>query len=177
MIEKKLNTKTLYKGRFLEFIEDQIEIDSDPVITASRQYLLHPGGVCILPQLDAKHIILVKQYRTPINQILYEIPAGKIDPNELPFKTAQRELREETGYTASNWIDLGKIYPCPGYSNEILYVFFASNLQPGSQDLDYSEVVEAEVFHIDQVHSMIDDGSIRDAKTISVLHLARRYFI
>lgn len=174
MIEKTLSRKTLYQGRFLEFVEDSVEIETNPPLLATRQYLLHPGGVCILPQLDSEHIILVKQYRSPVSQLLYEIPAGKIDPNEDPLKTAQRELREETGYTAEQWVDLGPTYPCPGYSNEILYVYFAKGLKLGVQDLDDGELVEAEPFKISQVLDLIDQGVIRDSKTIAAILLARK---
>lgn len=174
MIEKIISTKTLHKGKFLDFIEDQIEIEVEPVIKSSRQYFTHPGGVCILP-IIGDQIALIKQYRTPVQKIIYEIPAGKLDSGEQPFDAAKRELQEETGYSAGKWTDLGFIYPCPGYSTERLYVYLAQDLDAGAQNLDHGEIVELELMTIAQVTEMIQQGRIPDAKTIAALFLAQQY--
>lgn len=174
MIEKTTSSKILHKGKFLDFIEDQIEIITEPVIKSIRQYFIHPGGVCIIPIVD-NQIALIKQYRTPVGKIIYEIPAGKLDPGEDPFTAAQRELQEETGYSSGKWTDLGHIYPCPGYSTELLYIYLAQDLVAGEQNLDHGELVELELTPIDKVIEMIHQGLIPDAKTIAALFLAQRH--
>jgi ADP-ribose pyrophosphatase len=175
MIEKITGTKLLYKGKFLDFIEDAIEIETEPVIQAIRQYFVHPGGVCVVPVLDDGSIILVEQFRTPLGKLIYEIPAGKRDAGEEPFMTATRELQEETGYTATRWTDLGHIYPCPGYSTEILYMYLAQGLVPGKQNLDHGELVNVVKMPIAKAIEMIHAGLIPDAKTISGIFLAKKY--
>lgn len=176
MHEKTLSSKLLYKGKFLDFKEDVVEIDTEPKIESFRQYMIHPGGVCIIPVLDDGRIVLEKQFRKPIEQILYEIPAGKIDPGENdPLGTAKRELQEETGYTAETWIDLGIIYPCPGYSTEILYLYLAKDLKAGEQNLDHGELIDIEIMSLEEIENKIYNGEIRDSKTINGIFLAKKY--
>ena len=176
MIEKSISSKTLYQGKFLSFKEDQVEIQIEPPIISLRQYLVHPGGVCVVPLLEDKKIVLIKQFRMPVNDLLLEIPAGKIDPGETDnLLTAKRELQEETGYTAKTWIDLGYTLPCPGYSTEKLYVYLAKDLQPGSQNLDHGEVIENYIISIDEALQKITTGEIIDSKTIVGIHLAMKY--
>lgn len=176
MIEKSISSKLLHQGKFLCFKEDQVEIDTKPPVQASRQYLVHPGGVCVVPLLDNKRIVLIKQYRMPVGELLLEIPAGKIDPGETDnLATGKRELQEETGYTAKTWIDLGYILPCPGYSTERLYMFVAKDLVPGSQNLDHGEVIENHIITIDEALAKIKSGELRDAKTICGIYLAMCY--
>ncbi|MEY3369959.1 MAG: hypothetical protein RLZZ361_629 [Cyanobacteriota bacterium] len=173
MIEKSVSSKTLYQGKFLNFKEDYVEIQVEPPILSLRQYLEHPGGVCVIPLLDNKQIVLIKQFRMPVNDLLLEIPAGKIDPGETDnLMTAKRELQEETGYTAKTWIDLGYTLPCPGYSTEKLYIYLAKDLEPGVQNLDHGEVIENCIITIDDALHKIKTGEIIDSKTIVGLHLA-----
>ena len=173
MIEKSISSKTLYQGKFLCFKEDHVEIQVEPPIRSLRQYLVHPGGVCVVPILDDKKIVLIKQYRMPVSDLLLEIPAGKIDPGETDnLETAKRELKEETGFTARTWIDLGYTLPCPGYSTEKLYIYLAKNLEPGVQNLDHGEVIENHIITIDEAIQKIRTGEIIDSKTIVGIHLA-----
>lgn len=172
MIEKRLDTKLLYKGKFLDFVEDHIEIQGSSPLKAIRQYFVHPGGVCVVPVLDDGTVILVEQFRTPIGKVIYEIPAGKMDQGEDTLVTAQRELREETGYSAKTWIDLGHTHTCPGYSTEALHMYLAKGLIEGNQDLDHGEVVEVSKMKLEDLIAKIHDGSITDAKTIVALFLA-----
>ena len=174
MKEKTLNIKTLHEGKFLKFVHHDIEIDVDPPIQAVRQFLLHPGGVCIVPVTKEGKIILVEQYRKPIEQSILEIPAGKIDPGEDTLKTAQRELEEETGYSSNEWQKLGEIVPCPGYSNEILHIYIAKNLKPGKQNLDFGEFVTCHEFSFDEIKKLILENKLQDAKTISAIFLAEK---
>ena len=176
MHEKTISSKLLYQGKFLEFKEDKIEIDTEPKIEGFRQYLVHPGGVCIIPVLDNGDIILEKQFRKPLEKIILEIPAGKIDPGETDtLETAKRELQEETGYTAETWIDLGLIYPCPGYSTEVLQLYLAKDLKAGKQNLDYGELIELETLSLEEIEKKIHNGEIRDGKTITGIFLAKKY--
>lgn len=176
MIEKTISSRIIHHGKFLNFREDIVEIDADPVIEATRQYIIHPGGVCIIPVLDDGRIVLEKQFRKPLDQVILEIPAGKIDPGEDDtLETAKRELQEETGYTATEWIDLGLIYPCPGYSTETLYLYLAKGLTEGPQNLDYGELIELEILSLEEIENKIHHGEIRDSKTINGIYLAKKY--
>ncbi len=176
MIEKSISSKTLYQGKFLCFKEDHVEIQVEPPIRSLRQYLVHPGGVCVVPILDDKKIVLIKQFRMPVNDLLLEIPAGKIDAGETDnLLTAKRELQEETGYTAKTWIDLGYTLPCPGYSTEKLYIYLAKDLVPGVQNLDHGEVIENYIISIDEALQKIKSGEIKDSKTIVGIYLALSY--
>ncbi len=173
MIEKSISSKILYEGKFLCFKEDQVRILTKPPIESLRQYLVHPGGVCVVPILDNRKIVLIKQFRMPVNELLLEIPAGKIDPGETDnLETAKRELKEETGYTAKTWLDLGYTLPCPGYSTERLYIYLAKDLEPGVQNLDHGEVIENHIISIDEAIQKIRTGEIIDSKTIVGIHLA-----
>ncbi|MDD9898395.1 MAG: NUDIX hydrolase [Candidatus Melainabacteria bacterium] len=174
MIERTIRSQILYKGKFLDFMEDHVEIEVEPPMQASRQYFVHPGGVCVVPIIDDQ-IALIKQFRSPVGEIIYEIPAGKLDGKEDPFQAAKRELQEETGYSSTNWIDLGFIYPCPGYSTERLYIYLALDLVAGDQQLDHGEFVELEMMPLKHTHELIHQGQIPDAKTIAALFLAQRY--
>jgi ADP-ribose pyrophosphatase len=176
VIEKSISSKTLYQGKFLCFKEDHVEIQVEPPIRSLRQYLVHPGGVCVVPILDDKKIVLIKQFRMPVNDLLLEIPAGKIDAGETDnLLTAKRELQEETGYTAKTWIDLGYTLPCPGYSTEKLYIYLAKDLVPGVQNLDHGEVIENYIISIDEALQKIKSGEIKDSKTIVGIYLALSY--
>ena len=166
MIEKQLSSKILHKGRFLDFIEDQVEIENSGGIVAPRQYFSHPGGVCIIPILDKDYIVMVRQFRTPVGEVIYEFPAGKRDKGEAPLETAVRELKEETGFTAKTWLDRGFIYPSPGYCTEKLYLYQAEDLASGTDNPDEGEILEIEIMKIAKAFEMVSTGHIRDAKTI-----------
>ena len=166
MIERQISSKILHKGRFLDFIEDQVEIENSGGIVAPRQYFSHPGGVCVIPVLDKDYIVMVRQFRTPVGEIIYEFPAGKRDKDEEPLATAIRELKEETGFTAKLWHDRGFIYPSPGYCTEKLYLFQAEDLLSGTDNPDEGEILETEIIKITKAIDMVASGLIRDAKTI-----------
>ena len=125
----------------------------------------HPGAAAVLVVDDGK-VLLVEQYRPAAGRNMLEIPAGTIDRSESPFECAQREFQEETGYRAENWEPCGHIYPTPGYTNEVLHLFFASGLTKGEQQLDVGEDINVRWIPLDKVEEMIDQGEINDAKTI-----------
>src|SRR5262245_30698533 len=113
--EHKLSSKTVYRGRFLHVVEDEVRLPDGA--TGLREYIRHPGAVVIVPFLDAETLLLVRQYRYPLARHFEEIPAGKAHAGEDRLKTAQRELREECGYEARSWRRLTTLHPCIGYSD------------------------------------------------------------
>ncbi len=109
---------------------------------------------------------MVRQFRTPVGEVIYEFPAGKRDKGEAPLETAVRELKEETGFTAQTWLDRGFIYPSPGYCTEKLYLYQAEDLASGNDNPDEGEILEIEIMKISKAFEMVNTGNIRDAKTI-----------
>lgn len=132
-----------------------------------RQFKMvdHPGAAATLVVKDGQ-VLLVEQYRPAAGRKMLEIPAGTIDRSEPPLGCARRELQEETGYSAEDWESLGHIYPTPGYTNEVLHLFYASGLTKGEQHLDPGEDINVRWIPLEKVEEMIDQGEINDAKTI-----------
>jgi ADP-ribose pyrophosphatase len=135
----------------------------------------HPGAAAILVVKDGL-VLFVEQYRPAAGRNMLEIPAGTIQRSESPLDCARRELREETGYSADNWETLGHLYPTPGYTNEVLHIFFASGLTKGEQRLEAGEEdIKVRWIPLEEVEEMIDKGEINDAKTIiAVFKYVRR---
>ena len=163
--EKFLSREEIYGGKY-KFWLDELQMPDGRII--KREHLHHPGGVAVLAVNDEGRIAFVKQYRHPISQITEEIPAGKLDkiPNEDTIHAANRELREETGCTASEIIPLGFIYPSPGVMDEILHLFFARGLVQSSRELDDDEFIDVEWLPIPEVEERIRNGEMTDAKGI-----------
>jgi ADP-ribose pyrophosphatase len=139
--------------------------------TAKKEIVLHPGAVAILPLLDDAHLCLVRNFRFPLNETLWEIPAGTLETGEEVFHAAQRELAEETGYRAASWEKLTAFYPSPGVLNEILHIYIARDLTPGTMRLELDEQMEPHTVALEQALAWVHDGTIRDAKTIIALLL------
>ena len=161
--EKTLSSEIVFKGRIFDIKHDIIELSNGA--KSYRDIILHPGGVVIVAQKGEK-ILLVKQYRYAISQAIYELPAGKLEPNEDPLLAAKRELREETGYIADNWQSLGYINTTAGICNERLYLFKAEISDFVGQKPDENEIIEYYEFDKSKVFDMIKSGEINDAKTI-----------
>lgn len=134
-----------------------------------REFILHPGAVLVIPLFDNGNILLERQFRYPLNRVFIELPAGKIDPGEDILATGKRELLEETGYTASEWIYLGFQHPCIGYSDEVIYMFIAKGLAVGNVSPDEDEALELFEASLDQCLEMVATQQITDAKTILAL--------
>ena len=132
----------------------------------------HPGAALILPLIDKNHVIMLRQYRVVLQRYLFELPAGTLDKGEQPLQCARRELTEETGYAARYFKKLGSIYPVPGYSDEVIYIYQAEGLSPRLAHKDADEILHPHVFSRLQVQRMFRAGKIRDAKTICGLTLA-----
>ncbi|MDR3257137.1 MAG: NUDIX hydrolase [Endomicrobium sp.] len=167
MIEKLIKKNKIYHGSVIDLFCDEVELPNGA--TAKRAYLRHPGAAAVLPFMDKENIILVKQYRHAINQITYEIPAGKIDNGEPPLECATRELEEETGYKAKKLEALLSFYPTTAFSNEVIYLFAAFGLKEGKPNPDEDEFVSREIISFKEAVEMVKTGKIRDSKTIIAL--------
>jgi ADP-ribose pyrophosphatase len=142
---------------------------------SQREFILHPGAVLVVPLLENGHLLLERQFRYPLNQVFIELPAGKIDPNEDILVTGQRELLEETGYTAEEWVYLGLQHPCIGYSDEVIYMFIAKGLKAGDANYDEDEALELFEASLDDCLEMVATQKITDAKTILALMYLEKY--
>ena len=164
--EKILKEKLIYKGSFLDILNVDVELPNGK--SYSRDVVKHPGATAIIAFLDNENIILVEQFRLPLNKKILEIPAGKINKNEDIKECAKRELQEETGYIAGNLEYLGCIATAPGFCDEIIYLYKATNLTLGSKNEDEDEFTNVKIMNINKVKEMIKKGEIIDGKTISV---------
>lgn len=169
--EKTISQSYVYKGRIINMRVDEALLPNGK--TAGREVVEHNGGVCVVALTENNEIYLVKQFRYPYGEVIYEIPAGKRDGNEEPLACGIRELKEETGMTAEKFIPLGELYPSPGYCGEIIWMYAAVGLTAGECDPDEDEFLQAEKFPLEKVTQMIMSGEIKDAKTqAAVLKLA-----
>ena len=135
-------------------------------LTVDLEVIRHPGAAAVVPMKNAGTVILIKQFRHAANGFIYEIPAGKLHPGEDPFHCAARELEEEIGYRSDRFELLSSILTAPGFADEIIHVYKATNLTKGMQQLDQDEVLEVVEISLPDAIKKIEDGTIRDAKTI-----------
>ncbi|WP_233201237.1 NUDIX domain-containing protein [Chromobacterium alticapitis] len=142
---------------------------------ASREYISHPGAVAILALTRQGELVLERQYRYPAQREFIEIPAGKIDPGEVPEVTARRELLEETGYRSDNWVYLGTAHPCIGYSDEKISYYLARDLVLSERQLDEGEFLEVLTHPLEAAMDMVLTGEICDSKSIVGLHWLAAY--
>ena len=162
--EKQIKAEYMYKGRIINLRKDEALLPNGA--TALREVIEHPGGVCVAALTDTDEVLMVRQFRYPYSEVVLEIPAGKRDSkDEDPFECGKRELKEETGATASKFIPLGELYPSPGYCGEIIWLYAASELTFGEQDTDEDEFLEVEKIPLKKAVDMIMNGEIKDAKT------------
>lgn len=163
-----LNEKTVkesypFKGRILNVRVDDILLPNGK--SATREVIEHNGGVTVAAVTDDNEIMLVRQFRYPYKKVIAEIPAGKLEKGEDHRSAGIRELKEETGAEADNFEFLGEIYPSPGYSAEIIYLYMATGLHFGDQCLDEDEFLTVEKIPIEQAFGMVLNGEIQDSKT------------
>ena len=143
LIEHRVSQQELLRGNFLHAFRDTVRLPNQGL--ATREYVVHPGAVMVIPLLDTPEglrLVLERQYRYPVQQVMIEFPAGKLDPNELTLQCAQRELFEETGYRAKQWAKAGVMHPVIAYSTEFIEVWFAKDLSLGERQLDPGEFLE-----------------------------------
>ena len=161
---------TLHRGRVFNLIRENVTLDNG--VTTDMEFVEHPGATAIIPMLNESRVLLLKQYRHSLRQYIWEIPAGTLDPQESIMNCAKRELIEETGYSARQWQKLGEITPVPGYSDERIHIFLATDLQPAEQNLDTDEIINVHDVGFSEAIEMIEKGEIQDAKSIAGLYLA-----
>ncbi|MBT3193980.1 MAG: NUDIX hydrolase [Verrucomicrobia bacterium] len=172
MHERTLHSEKAFQGKLLRVNVLDVELECGK--RAIREIVKHPGAAVILAQRPDSQFVFVRQYRKAVEMELLEVVAGTIDPGETPDACAHRELTEETGYTATSLKKLGEIYPAPGYSEEVLHVYFAE-LSPdrGAMRPDDDERLEVELLSSKTLEAMIKNGDIRDAKTLAAWTLYR----
>ncbi|HOW27803.1 MAG TPA: NUDIX hydrolase [Elusimicrobiota bacterium] len=167
--ERCIRKRRLYKGRAIDFCVDTVALSSG--LQTQREYLSHPGAVAVVPLLDpVKHpdprILLVRQYRYPVQNLTLEIPAGKLDEHERPGSCVRRELEEETGYKARRITPMISYWPTPAFATEILHIYLAQGLVGGRYNPDEDELIHPEILRLRPLLQMIRAGRIRDSKTI-----------
>lgn len=171
--EKRVGRERVFDGNFLH-------IDRDTVLTASglmrtREYIRHPGASVIIALFDDKTVLLEFQWRQPCERAFWELPAGKLDPNEKPEVCAKRELEEETGYRATQWFYLGRIHNAIGYSDEHLEIFLAKGLTSGDRHLDEGECLDVFRVSLSEIKQMVTNGEITDVKTLIGIFWLEKY--
>lgn len=164
--EIQLESEVIFDGHVIHVRKDKVLCPNGQ--ESYREIVDHRGGVAVLALIDNK-VVMVKQFRYAYGEELYEIPAGKIEPNEDPYITGKREIEEETGYHVEELIHLGNIYPSCGYTNEIIHLYFAKNLVKKETHFDEDENIDTFLIEYDEVLRMIKDGTIKDAKTICAI--------
>lgn len=173
LVETCLSSEKISGGKTIYVQRDQIRLPSGR--QGHREFIVHPGAVIILPLLDNGNLVLERQFRYPLQQVFIELPAGKIDPGESLLLTGQRELLEETGYSAQEWVYLGFQYPCIGYSTEAIYMFLARGLTAGQHQRDLDENLQIFDMPVAQCLDAIQQGLISDGKTIIALMWLEKY--
>ena len=168
LFEKKLKNKKIFTGKAVGFNADTVQLPNGK--TAIREYMTHPGAVAILPVLKNGDIVFVKQYRYPVGEETYEVPAGKLNSKKDGFlKRAKAELKEETGYSAKQMKHLVDFWPTPAFSNELLRIYIAADLKEGKANPDDDEFLRVEIIPLKKAMRMIKTGKIKDSKTIIAL--------
>jgi len=159
-----LKHDVIYRGKIVDLAVDTITLASGQ--KAIREVVRHPGGVVAIPRLEDGRLLLIRQFRYPLQKYIYEFPAGKLDSGQTPEETMRRELEEETGYQAAEMSHLSSFYTTPGFCDEIIHLFLASGLTPVGQRLEEGEHITVEELALDSCLRMIRSGEIADAKTI-----------
>jgi len=167
LTEKTIDSREIFKGRIIRVRLDTVRLPNGK--EGIREVVEHPGGVAILAIDSEDRVLLVRQYRYPFERVMTEVPAGKREPGEPPFITAQRELQEEVGATADTWTELGTLIPSPGCYGETLYLYMAQDLHFGATHPDEDEFLEPLRVPLDEAVRQCMDGTLTDAKTVAAI--------
>ena len=162
--EKTTGSEKIYQGKVFYVTRDTAELEDGKEV--QRDVVHHSGGVCVVPLTEKGTVLMVKQFRYPMQQVTLEIPAGKLEAGEDPADCGRRELREEAGRTCGKYTPLGKLFPTPAYDTEVIHMYLAQELSaPEAQDLDDGEFLDVTELPLEQAVQMVMDGEIPDAKT------------
>ena len=168
LIEHRVSQQELLRGNFLHAFRDTVRLPNHEL--ATREYVVHPGAVMVIPLLetpDDLRLVLERQYRYPVGQVMIEFPAGKLDPGEDPCMCARRELLEETGYTARQWARAGILHPVIAYSTEVIEIWFARDLSLGERQLDSEEFLDVFTATPQELMGWCQQGLVTDGKTLT----------
>lgn len=163
-----LQKQSIYEGRVVRLELDTVRLPNGK--TAQREIVHHPGAVAILAVTEENRVVLLRQFRKPCEQVLVEIPAGKLEAGEDPLSCAKRELQEETGFTAGTWKLLHRFFTSPGFADEQLHLYMASDLTKGSNHLEEDEFVQLFTANPEEVQRLLTEDQIHDAKTLIALY-------
>jgi ADP-ribose pyrophosphatase len=170
--EHRLSSTLVYDGRLLKVRSDTVRLPNGA--SAEREYIVHPGAVAVIAVTEAGELVMERQFRYPLGRDMIEIPAGKIDPGEDPLATARRELREETGYTASQWTHVATINIAIAYSDEHIEIYLAKGLKHEQAKLDDEEFLEVFTLPLASALAWVREGKITDSKTVAGLFWAEK---
>ena len=165
LIEHSIKSELVHQGSFLQVRLDTVRLPHGG--QATREYVVHPGAVVVIGLLDDGRVLLERQFRYPVGRVMTEFPAGKLDAGEQPLICAQRELLEETGYSAREWAYAGPMHLAIGYSDEVIHIFFARGLTAGERQLDADEFLDVCSMTPAELLDGVRGGQVTDAKTLS----------
>lgn len=162
--EETVSRETVFRGRLLEVRRDHIRLPNGA--DATREFIVHPGAVMVVPLLDDGRLVMERQWRYPLERVMLEFPAGKLEPGEPTLACAQRELLEETGYRAAEWALAGVLHNAIAYSNERIEIWFARGLSAGERRLDEGEFLDLQLVEEAELDRLCAAGAVSDAKTL-----------